>query len=39
MGSLFEHTLGLICDILIIHLMISMQQTEGEMFSRHANLE
>jgi 6-phospho-3-hexuloisomerase len=39
MGSLFEHTLGLICDILIVHLMTTMHQTEEEMFSRHANLE
>jgi 6-phospho-3-hexuloisomerase len=39
MGSLFEHSLGLLCDLLILSLMTSCHQNEDEMFSRHANLE
>ena len=39
MGSLFEHCLGLICDLLIIRLMRSLGVAESEMNARHANLE
>lgn len=39
MGSLFEHTLGLVCDLLIIQLMQALNQTEIDMNARHANLE
>lgn len=39
MGSLFEHSLGLICDLLIIGLKQSLDVAESEMNTRHANLE
>lgn len=39
MGSLFEHTLGLLCDLLVIKLMGSLSVSEKEMEKRHANLE
>lgn len=39
MGSLFEHCLGLICDLLIIRLKESLRVAEREMNARHANLE
>lgn len=39
MGSLFEHCLGLICDLLIIRLKQTLRVAESEMKARHANLE
>ena len=39
MGSLFEHCLGLLCDLLIIRLKAQLKVTEAEMNARHANLE
>lgn len=39
MGSLFEHTLGLLCDLITIQLMARLNQTEDAMNDRHANLE
>ncbi|WP_299555467.1 6-phospho-3-hexuloisomerase [Seonamhaeicola sp.] len=39
MGSLFEYTIGLLFDLMIIQLMNKLQQTEGAMNNRHANLE
>lgn len=39
MGSLFEHALGLTCDLIVIQLMAMLQQTQDEMNQRHANLE
>ena len=39
MGSLFEHCLGLLCDLLIIRLKAALKVDEAEMNARHANLE
>ena len=39
MGSLFEHCLGLLCDLLIIRLKAELGAHESEMNRRHANLE
>ena len=39
MGSLFEHCLGLLCDLLIIRLKQSLEVDESAMNARHANLE
>jgi 6-phospho-3-hexuloisomerase len=39
MGALFEHTLGLLCDLIIIQLKAALGISEEEMNSRHANLE
>lgn len=39
MGSLFEHSLGLLCEMLIIQLKAALQQPEAAMRARHANLE
>jgi 6-phospho-3-hexuloisomerase len=39
MGSLFEHCLGLLCDLLIIRLKAALKVDEVEMNARHANLE
>ncbi len=39
MGSLFEHCLGLLCDLLIIRLKVALDVPEAEMNQRHANLE
>lgn len=39
MGSLFEHCLGLVCDLLIIRLKDTLQVDESAMNARHANLE
>ena len=39
MGSLFEHSLGLICDLLIIRLKDALDVDESVMRARHANLE
>ncbi len=39
MGSLFEHCLGLLCDLLIIRLKTALNVAEAEMNARHANLE
>ncbi len=39
MGSLFEHCLGLVCDLLIIRLKHALGVDESAMNARHANLE
>ena len=39
MGSLFEHCLGLLCDLLIIRLKAVLGVDEARMNARHANLE
>ena len=39
MGSLFEHCLGLLCDLLIIRLKAALDVDEAQMNARHANLE
>lgn len=39
MGSLFEHVLGLLCDLMIIHLADALDQQDAMMNTRHANLE
>jgi 6-phospho-3-hexuloisomerase len=39
MGSLFEQSLGILCDVLILQLMRAENIDAREMFSRHANLE
>ena len=39
MGSLFEHCLGLLCDLLIIRLKAALSVDEAAMNARHANLE
>lgn len=39
MGSLFEHSLGLLSEVLIRDLMDELGVTEADMNGRHANLE
>ena len=39
MGSLFEQSLGLLLDAVIIRLMGLMNVTAEQMFARHANIE
>jgi 6-phospho-3-hexuloisomerase len=39
MGSLFEHTLGLLCDLITIQLKAVLNVSESDMNARHANLE
>lgn len=39
MGSLFEQSLFLLCDALILVLMHKNEMSSEEMFTRHANLE
>ena len=39
MGSLFEHVLGLLCDLMVIQLKQALDQSEDAMNARHANLE
>jgi D-arabinose 5-phosphate isomerase GutQ len=39
MGSLFEVTLGLLLDLVIIQLMDELGLDGDQMFTRHANLE
>lgn len=39
MGSLFEHCLGLLCDLLIIRLKAALDVDEAAMNALHANLE
>lgn len=39
MGSLFEHSLGLLLDIVVAGLIDEMGLTTAQMFARHANLE
>jgi 6-phospho-3-hexuloisomerase len=39
MGSLFEQSLGILLDVLILYLMESENINAGQMFARHANLE
>lgn len=39
MGSLFEHSLGLLCDLMVIQLKEMLNQSEDDMNARHANLE
>jgi 6-phospho-3-hexuloisomerase len=39
MGSIFEHTLGLLLDICVSLLMHDLNLDSDQMFTRHANLE
>ena len=39
MGSMFEQSLMVMCDIIVLQLMKRMKLDEEEMFRRHANLE
>ena len=39
MGSLFEQTAQLICDIMSVKLMEELELTSEEMRRRHANIE
>ena len=39
MGTLFEQTLGLTCDAMVLLLMEQSGQGTDEMFTRHANME
>ena len=39
MGTLFEQSLGILLDILILQLMEKEDIDTGQMFARHANLE
>jgi 6-phospho-3-hexuloisomerase len=39
MGTLFEQTLGIFLDSLILYLMEVEQIDASQMFARHANLE
>lgn len=39
MGSLFEHCLGLLCDLIVIRLKLALGAEESAMNARHANLE
>ena len=39
MASLFEQTMGLMCDALVLELMERTGQGAEEMFGRHTNLE
>lgn len=39
MGSLFEHVLGLVCDLMVIQLKQKRDQSDDAMNMRHANLE
>ncbi len=39
MGTLFEQTLGLLLDVIVLQLMNDLNVDAGQMFARHANLE
>jgi 6-phospho-3-hexuloisomerase len=39
LGTLFEQTLILVCDALVVHLMSALDVTTAAMQDRHANLE
>lgn len=39
MGSLFEQSVGILMDIIVLHLMEKYQITNDDMYSNHANLE
>lgn len=39
LGSLFEQTLGMLLDIIVIQLMDDLNVDQKSMFARHANLE
>jgi 6-phospho-3-hexuloisomerase len=39
MGTLFEHALGLLLDIVIVQLMQTLNLSSDDMMQRHANLE
>ncbi len=39
MGSLFEQSLGLVLDILVLQLMAELEITAEQMLARHATLE
>ena len=39
MGTLFEQSLGVMLDASVMLLMTRLDETEGGMFARHANLE
>ncbi len=39
MGSLFEQTLGLLLDVIVMQLMTDLDTSAEQMYTRHANLE
>jgi 6-phospho-3-hexuloisomerase len=39
MGTLFEQTLGLLLDVVVLQLMQALAISAEQMFARHANLE
>ncbi len=39
MGSLFEFSMGILCELIVLNLMALMNATEEHMFTRHANME
>ena len=39
MGTLFEQTLGILLDVIVLQLMNEMGISSEQMFARHANLE
>lgn len=39
MGSLFEQSVGILCDIIVLHLMDKYGITGAQMYEKHANLE
>ncbi len=39
MGTLFEQSLGVVLDAGVLLIMARLDETEGDMFDRHANLE
>lgn len=39
MGSLFEFSMGILCELIVLNLMTLMNAAEEEMFTRHANME
>jgi 6-phospho-3-hexuloisomerase len=39
MANLFEQSMGLLLDMLVMQLMEELGETADEMFTRHANLE
>ncbi len=39
MGSLFEQSVGILLDIMVLYLMEKYQITNTDMYSNHANLE
>lgn len=39
MGSLFEQSVGILCDIMVLHIMEKYQISSEEMYQNHSNLE